>query len=189
MGKIQLLGLGLALLAPAGAAEIGFWEELTPAERHAAGLDHLTPEQRAALDRLAERLLHPGAPPAGAITEQARKEIREQAKAEVRAQVRTEVKRELQAEEQSQAAARAGLPGESGPTVIRTRIAGSFNGWSGATAFRLQNGQVWVQIDSSDRYWLPAVENPEVELRASKLGGWKLYLVNGGAWLRVRRLQ
>jgi hypothetical protein len=33
------------------------------------------------------------------------------------------------------------------------------------------------------------VENPEVEIRSSKIGGWKLYLVENGFWLRVRRLK
>ncbi len=45
----------LAVIAGAGAAGTGFWEQLAPAERHAAGLDNLTPEQQAALNRLAER--------------------------------------------------------------------------------------------------------------------------------------
>lgn len=31
--------------------------------------------------------------------------------------------------------------------VIQTRIAGLFEGWAGATEFRMENGQVWKQID------------------------------------------
>jgi hypothetical protein len=193
-----MLLLSVTLIAAARAEEPGFWEQLTPAERRAAGLDRLTPEQRAALDRLAERFLHPGAADIGAVIEQSRQQIREEARQEVRAQVRAEVKQEvraevkqeLQAEEKAKAATRAGLPaGEEGPAVIRTRILGQFHGWSGATTFRLQNGQVWVQSNSDDSYWVPTMENPEVELRPSKLGGWKLYLTAKGTWVRVHRVQ
>ena len=178
MGKIRMLVLGLALIAPAGAAEIGFWDQLTPAERRAAGLDHLTPEQRAALNRLAERFLRPGPAAPAAVSEQAGTEVR------------AEVKQELPAEEKARATAKAGRAAAAADaTVISSHLVDPFNGWSGATVFRLENGQVWVQENSSDRYWVPTMANAEVELRASKLGGWKLYLKANGAWLRVRRLQ
>lgn len=186
MARIQTLFLGLTLLAGPAAAQTGFWEQLTPAERRAAGLDHLTPEQQAVLNRLAERYLHPGAAPVSEATRQA---IREEAKQEVREQVRAEVKQELQAAEQKKAAAQVGLPAEESATVIRTRIVGEFHGWSGATVFHLGNGQVWVQSNNTDNYWVPTMQNPEVEIRSSKLGGWKLYLLDKGVWLRVRRLQ
>jgi hypothetical protein len=178
--------LGLALIAGAGVARAGFWEQLTPAERRAAGLDRLTPEQQAALNQLAERFLHPGA---GPVREATRQAIRDEARQEVREQVRAEVKQELQAEERKKAAAQAGLPAEESQTVIRTRIVGAFHGWSGATVFRLANGQVWVQTNNTDRYWVATMQNPEVEIRASQLGGWKLYLLDKGAWLRVRRMK
>jgi hypothetical protein len=185
-GRIPTLLLGLAVLAGAAVARAGFWEQLTPAERRAAGLDHLTPEQQAALNRLAERFLHPGT---GPVSDQTREAIREEAKQEVREQVRAEVRQELRAEEGKKAAAQAGLPAEESQTVIRTRIAGEFHGWSGATVFRLANGQVWVQSNGIDRYWAPTMQNPEVEIRSSKLGGWKLYLTDKGVWVRVHRLQ
>jgi hypothetical protein len=183
---MQTLLFGLALIAGAAVARAGFWEQLTPAERRAAGLDRLTPEQQAALNRLAERYLHPGAAP---VSEETRQAIREETKQEVREQVRAEVKQELQAEGRKKAAAQAGLPAEESQTVIRTQLVGEFHGWSGATVFRLANGQVWVQSNSTDRYWAPTMQNPEVEIRSSKLGGWKLYLMDKAVWLRVRRMK
>lgn len=186
MARIVMVLVGWALLAGTAVAQTGFWEQLTPAERRAAGLDHLTPEQQAALDHLAERFLHPGG---GPVTEQTRQAIREEAKQEVREQVRAEVKQELQAEAQTKAAAQAGLPPAESQIVIRTRIVGEFDGWSGATVFHLANGQVWVQTNSSDRYWVTTMLNPEVEIRPSKLGGWKLCLADGVTWLRVRRVK
>ena len=129
MARFPTLFLALALLAGPAAAQTGFWEQLTPAERRAAGLDHLTPEQQTALNRFAERYLHPGAAPVSeaarqAIREEAKQEVREQVRAEVKQEVRAEVKQELQAAEQKQAAAQAGLPAEDSATVIRTRIVG-----------------------------------------------------------------
>jgi hypothetical protein len=186
MSRIQTLFLGVALIAGVGAAQAGFWDQLTPAERRAAGLDQLTPEQQAALNRLAEHYLHAVTGPVG---EQAKQEIREAVTKEVREQVRAEVKQELQKEEKTKAAAQAGLPAEESQTVVRTRVVGEFHGWSGATVFHLENGQVWVQSNSDDVYWVPTMMNPEVEIRPSKLGGWKLYLGDKGAWLRVRRVR
>ena len=196
-----LLVLMFAMVARA-APPAGFCQQLTPEERRAAGVDQLSPAQQAALDQLADRF-------ARQVREQAKQEVREEAKAEVREQVkreareqaktevraevkqevREEVKRELTAERKVQAEARAGLPSADNEAVIRTRIVGKFNGWSGDTVFQLANGQTWVQANSSDSLWLPAMENPEVELRTSKIGGWKLFLVDQGFWLRVRRVK
>lgn len=36
------------------------------------------------------------------------------------------------------------------PTEIETRILGAFNGWSGNTVFRLENGQVWRQAEPGE---------------------------------------
>jgi len=169
-------------VAPAVAAEAGFWQQLTPEERRAAGVDQLTPEQQAALDQLAGRFVREGA-----------RQVREAAKAEVRDQVkkevREEVKRELTTEQKVNEEAKLGLPPEYKDATIRSHIVGTFNGWTGTTVFRLENGQTWVQTDGSANLWVPTVQNPEVEIRSSKIGGWKLYLVDKGFWLRVRRVK
>jgi hypothetical protein len=148
------------------AAEAGFWEQLGPDERRAAGVDRLTPEQQAALDRLVGRFAREGA-----------------------TQVREEVKRDLKAEQKVREEARAGLPVDEKNVAVHSRIAGKFEGWSGHTVFRLENGQVWVQTNSGDSRWVPMVENPEVEIRPAGLGGWKLFLVKEGFWLHVRRVK
>ncbi len=162
----------------ARAADPGFWQKLTPEERRAAGLEQLTPEQQTALDALAARY-------AADATKQAAVQTREA----VREEIRTEVRREVAAEEKTKAVARAGLPAPVDQTAIRTRITGKSNGWSGQTVFRLENGQVWVQTDSKDSFWMPAAENPDVELRPTALGGWKLYLTGRKAWVQVRRVK
>ena len=176
MKKINLAWLLLAMsMATAGAAEAGFWRQLTPEERRAAGVEQLTPEQQAALDALAARYAREGA---RQVREQVKQEVREEARAEARAQVtpevREEVRRELKAGEKAHEEARLGLPAEDKDAVVTSRILGRFNGWSGDTVFQLENGQTWVQANGSDSLWLPTMENPEVEIRSAKLGGWKL---------------
>lgn len=191
MKKINLAWLLLAMsMATAGAAEAGFWRQLTPEERRAAGVEQLTPEQQAALDALAARYAREGA---RQVREQVKQEVRAEARAEARAQVtpevREEVRRELKAGEKAHEEARLGLPAEDKDAVVTSRILGRFNGWSGDTVFQLENGQTWVQANGSDSLWLPTMENPEVEIRSAKLGGWKLYLKDKGFWLRVRRVK
>ena len=191
MKKINLAWLLLAMsMATAGAAEAGFWRQLTPEERRAAGVEQLTPEQQAALDALAARYAREGA---RQVREQVKQEVREEARAEARAQVtpevREEVRRELKAGEKAHEEARLGLPAEDKDAVVTSRILGRFNGWSGDTVFQLENGQTWVQANGGDSLWLPTMENPEVEIRSAKLGGWKLYLKDKGFWLRVRRVK
>ncbi len=168
MKRILMVGIfllpGLALVAADR-----FWEQLTPEERAAAGLDRLTAVQQAELDRLAERFVREGA-----------RQAVEVAKAEAKAEVEQQVK---QREEE-----RFGLfKAQDKVEGIRSRIAGTFKGWSGKTLFRLENGQVWVQADASDTYWVPAQPGPEVEVRESGIGGWKLYLLPNERWVRVRR--
>lgn len=36
--------------------------------------------------------------------------------------------------------------------AIESRLVGDYQGWSGRTAFRLENGQIWQQIDGKQRY-------------------------------------
>jgi len=191
MNRIQVLLISLTMaVATVGAAEAGFWQQLTPEERRAAGLDQLTPEQQAVLDQLTGRYAREGARQVREQAKQeARAEVKQEVRAEVKQEVREEVKREMKTEEKTREVAKAGLPAEDKEVVIRSRIAGKFNGWSGATVFRLENGQVWVQSNKSDTLWVPTMENPEVEVRPSKLGGWKLYLMAKGFWVRVRRVQ
>lgn len=46
--------------------------------------------------------------------------------------------------------------------AIETRLSGDYDGWSGKTVFKLENGQVWQQVDGhqriDDRRAAPAVK-------------------------------
>lgn len=158
-----LLGGGRALAAD------GFWSQLTSEERAAAGLEQLTPEQRAALDELAVRFAREGA-----------RRAREEARTEAAAQVREEARAE--------ARARIGLTPPENEQIIRTRIKGTFKGWSRHQLFLLENGQRWKVVDNESR-WFPTMTDPEVQIEPGILGSWKLRLVSEGLWVRVRRVE
>jgi hypothetical protein len=67
---------------------------------------------------------------------------------------------------------------ESKPMVIRSKINGEFDGWSGKTLFRLKNGQVWKQR-LSGTYRVHLVD-PEVEIEQRMLGFyWMKILATG----------
>jgi len=173
MKRILLLGTWLLLGSIAFATD-GFWSQLTPEERAAAGLTTLTAEQRAALDRLADRHAKEGVRQAVTVAS---------------AQVREEAKAELAKEIEKRDEARVGRALEEiVPTTVRTRIAGQFKGWNGKTLFRLENGQVWVQADHSDTYWVSPQPGPEVEVRQAGFGGWKLFVLPNERWVRVKRV-
>jgi hypothetical protein len=72
-------------------------------------------------------------------------------------------------------------------TVIRSRIAGPFEGWSGRTLFRLENGQLWQQRMSGS--WRHRAESPEVEIRKNLLGMWEMRMVEGGRQVGVTRIE
>jgi hypothetical protein len=170
MMKVSAIFLVLATIVNASmAADVSFWQQLTPEERRAAGVDQLTPGQQAVLDQLAGRFVREGA-----------RQVREEAKAEVRDQVkkevREEVKRELKTEQKVHEEARLGLPVEYKDATIRGRIVGKFNGWSGATVFQLNNGQTWVQTDSSANLWIPTGRIPKSKFahRRSVAGSFTL---------------
>ena len=192
MKMLLVLGL-LGGLAVAGRAAESFVRQLTPAERHAAGLDQLTPDQQAALDQLAERFAKEGARVTEErVREEAKVEVakaHEETKAEV-AKVREETKVQVETETKKQQAAKVGLAEpKAGPEVVSSKIKGRFEGWGGRTLFVLENGQQWVQADQYDYYVAPPHEGQEVEIRHSSIGGWKLFLMpGGGRWVRVRRV-
>jgi len=174
MKLVQTVALLLALTLPGLAAD-DFWQQLTPEERKAAGFDELTAEQRALIDRLARRFAETQAnQKIPVVAEKAREEGRAEARAAALEQKKATI----------------GLaPREDDETeVIRTRISGEFRGWTGRTRFTLANDQVWQQDQSESRFF-PLIMDPEVEIRPSRLGGWKMTLLKEGLWIRVKRVR
>lgn len=154
-----------AVLTGALWAQDGFWRQLTPEERAAAGLARLTPEQQAALDRLAARFAMEGA-----------RRAREEARTEALATAREETR------------ARVGLETPPEESLIRSRIKGEFTGWRPGLTFLLENGQVWKVVDNDTRSFSLRAD-PEIEIRPGSLGGWKLRLLPHGLSVRVSRVK
>lgn len=69
---------------------------------------------------------------------------------------------------------------------LRTRIVGEFNGWSGDTLFRLENGQVWKQRLPGQ--WHYRAHAPEVELRKNFMGFWMLRVLGTDRAVGVTRV-
>ena len=75
---------------------------------------------------------------------------------------------------------------DDGP--IHSRIAGAFTGWDGQTIFRLENGMIWAQADK-DKYYVRAVQSPEVTISKSFFGSWHLSVDDLDSKVKVRRIQ
>ncbi len=83
---------------------------------------------------------------------------------------------------------RTGLPAQESHETIASRIEGAFNGWSGKTVFKLQNGQVWKQMEN-DTFATPELQSPEVTIAPGMLGGWTLKVSGYNRGLRVQRIR
>jgi hypothetical protein len=70
---------------------------------------------------------------------------------------------------------------------IRSRVPGLFLGWTGDTVFRLENGQVWKQVESGS--FGMRLENPEVEISRGWFGGYFLSVEGLNRRVRVERVE
>ena len=62
---------------------------------------------------------------------------------------------------------------------IVSRVVGDFEGWSGETIFRLENGQVWEQrLDGRYRY--RGEPNPEVRIDRNWVGFYRMTVIGTG---------
>lgn len=73
------------------------------------------------------------------------------------------------------------------PDVLESRILGDFQGWSGRGIFKLENGQVWIQTDSSS--FDTNLHDPAVLIKKTGLGHYLLTLPGHGGSVFVKRLQ
>ena len=76
---------------------------------------------------------------------------------------------------------------ENEPDSIRLKIPGRFSGWDGKTYFRLDNGQVWKQVDNQTFY--VNIKDPEVEISKGMFGTYFLSVVNYGSKCKVKRVK
>lgn len=158
------LALALALcLGQAHAAQFSSLEErMSAAQFRAAGLDKLSPEELAKLNQWLRDRWAPGSAAAAADPD-------------------------FSAGTAGAAAAPARSSLDTPRTTINDRIIGTFRGWSGSTIFRLENGQVWQQIEADS--WSVESEAPRVEIRPKLMGSWMLSIEGYNRSVRVKRIE
>lgn len=73
---------------------------------------------------------------------------------------------------------------------IEARLVDTFNGWSGSTVFRLDNGQVWRQLKNNARPWKPRepMVEPLVTIERSMFGGYRLRVDGVNRTVQVKRV-
>lgn len=71
--------------------------------------------------------------------------------------------------------------------VIVSVIQPPFNGWSGDTVFRLENGQVWQQRLGGNYPYRGS--NPEVRITKNFMGFYRMELTENGKAVAVKRLK
>jgi hypothetical protein len=157
---------------PASAPYVDIERRLTPEQRHATGLDTLSPEQLALLNRLLRDQQ-------GQVVEEARAQGRADAEVEAAAQ-----RRQAAAVGPARGASRsAGL--DEGP--IRARLVGDLAGWQPGDVFVLDNGQQWQVLKGSVR--LPSPRRaPDVRLVPGVAGRWFLEVDEDLPKARVYRI-
>lgn len=196
VGLVLVAALLLPLSLPAEPVAVSSLSDIMSAEEiRAMGLDQLSEEQRALLLQWILRN-------AGAAGGQ---EFLNKSSASVPVPVQrtdtTTAASTAETSAQTQAAAvasAASQPPQTGdytsfgkaqplPDEMRSRIAGSFTGWSGSTLFELENGQVWQQRYQTT--WRTSIENPEVVITRHFLGLHRMEVVGTGKSVAVTRVK
>jgi len=191
--SLALAVMGLCWISALRADDLTFTQKLTPEELHRAGLDKLTPDERAELDRLV----------AGAktvtktVTNTVVKEVVKTVEVPAAEPTTTAVS---QRAAQSNSAAEAGgwlnwlHPKPKTKTekatppelVIVAHIVGKFYGWDPHSVFHLDNGQLWAVSDNTTHNLLHALMNPEVHITPQTPFGYLLQVPDADAQTRVR---
>lgn len=166
---ISLALMGLLLLGTSPAlvnAQSGFSsleERMTAKEFREAGLDKLSDDELATLNRwIRQRSLAEGeiaGPATGGSTR-------------------------AQADED-----RRGFNEAGNDEPIRSRIVGTFEGWTGDDVFVLENGMVWQQSEGGT-FKSRRMEDPEVEITQGFMGAvWYLRVEGYNTRVKVQRLR
>lgn len=79
-------------------------------------------------------------------------------------------------------------PNEKEREVVEAHIDGKLTGWLGKTVFKLDNGQVWQQAETSQRSDL-GLTNPAVRIKPMLMGSWLMSVEGCGCSLRVKRIK
>lgn len=187
-----VLGSILALTAFAADKPVDVRDVMTATEFHSTGLDKLTPQEMAALNAWLAAYVQASAPAAAPAAAHTAAAVPVPVPVPAPA-----VAAPLPAPAATPApVASTGIAGfgqemitpeqRGEVTRINSSIVGTFTGWTGNTLFKLANGQVWQQADSST--YETKLENPQVVIKRLGLG-YLLTIPGHNATVFVKRLQ
>lgn len=157
----------LACAAPVALAQQALEQQMTAEEFRAAGLDKLSADELANLNRwLQGQVQQEAAAVTGQAVEQARAEGREQARLEA----------------ESEAVGRSGSR-----ETIQSTIAGEFTGFGRGQRYALENGQVWEQTDGA-RLDGVRLDSPAVTITPGVFSSWTLRVEGYNSRAKVKRV-
>ena len=142
-------------------------ERMSAQDFREAGLDKLSPEELAKLNRWIERSVRLADPAVAAAVAQGQVAAVTSAPEETASQVGFENARRDE---------------------FSSRIQGTFNGWSGDTQFVLENGMVWEQAED-DRYAHKEIENAAVTITPGAFSSWRLKIGGSNRTTLVKRIR
>ena len=100
---------------------------------------------------------------------------------------RTDASDETKSENIIEAQENFGKVIENEANEISSRISGEFNGWTGDTQFRLENGQIWKQ--SGNGFLKVSMNNPKVKIKEGTFGGYILSVEGYNSKVKVKRVK
>lgn len=184
VAQARVLLFAILLSVQAAAAGGEFTKNLTPENLRSAGLVKLTPEEIAQLEILIERYKTgaveqavaavPPVPPAPAA-----QPVPETKSASILPDWVGALITLKRAENQPATKSQA----------LEARLVGEFKGWSGRTNFKLENGQVWTQVNNDSYPYTPALKSPKVKIFPATFGTFWLEIEGVGQRCRVKPLR
>jgi len=187
-----VLGSIFALTAFAADKPVDVRDVMTATEFHSTGLDKLTPQEMAAFNAWLAAYAQASAPASAPVAAHAAAVVPVPVPVPAPA-VAAPLPAPAPTAAPVAATGTAGFgqemitPDERGEvTRISSSIVGTFTGWNGNTLFKLANGQVWQQADSST--YETRLQDPPVVIKRLGLG-YLLTLTGHGATVFVKRLQ
>jgi hypothetical protein len=157
--RVALLVLLSTLALPLLAQQPPIERQMTPEEFRAAGLDKLSAEELARLNTWLGRTITTETTKAAAVAKQ-------------------------KVEDDNR-----GFLNFGSDTPIQSRLAGEFRGFGDGRTFKLENGQVWEQIDAARLDGVSGA-NLEVTIRPSRLGNtWYMRIKGYNTAAKVKRVK
>lgn len=117
-----------------------------------------------------------------------REKIKQEVKTELIAENQANKKQEAEIIRQNKIKNMGFRKEESTRDNIHSAIVGEFKGWQGRNIFKLENGQIWKQAESSS-FYIPKRNNPDITIKPKSMNTWMLYVDGFGRGVRVKRIK